>query len=179
MYLVKSLKLTDIKVEISSISERAIGFIGSRIVPYALVWARKRNIYPTVIYYPTDLENTGTDINSYVNVMNCDYKGKMSLMIYLGSTVLKEQKKSLKSKKVESLTRIKDIFDKCPRPKSKVTLIFDSNSKTDVHKIATLFKPDTFNIMIREVKARTKSKLPSEFSDLGYEVVEQGDVLKW
>lgn len=168
MYLVKSKILAEIKEEILSTDEETIMFEGSRIVSTALVWMKDMGKYPIVRYKPIDKDLVSTEINSYINTMNVCYKGKMDLWVYVNSTVAKERVKAMGTKLVTSLGNLADIFDRCPKAKNKITLLFDSSSKTDVNKVKELFSPDKFNIRVMETKNKPVDELEAKFEKAGY-----------
>lgn len=174
MYRVVSNKVSEIVSEVMGVEDEELLFNASSVTSTALIKIRELGRHPFVLYKPIHKELVGIYLNSFINVMNVDYGGNMDILIYLASTTHKEQCKRLGSTFVETLGNISTSIEKSPKAKSKITLIFDSDSTTNAGKILDLFSPKKFSVLIRhkEVKRhkRGTNDLVDEFSRRGYEL---------
>lgn len=171
MYKVKSLKLSEIKSEIMTTDEDKIYFEGSSIVPFALVWMSDKGKYPVVRHTPSVKEYAGTNINSYINLMSYDYKGKFDLLIDLCSTDVKEVKRLTGVKRELSISNLVEILNKCPKAKNKITLVFNSKAKKlNYSMIQNNFPTDKFNVLVEGEKSE---KMLDKFESMGYTIYKQ------
>lgn len=172
MYKVKATKLSEIKSEIMTTDEVKIYFEGSSIVPFALVWMADKGKYPIVRHIPTVKEYAGTSINSYINLMSYDYKGKFDLLIDLCSTDVKEVKRLTGVKRELSISNLVEILNKCPKAKNKITLVFNSKAKKlNYSMIQNNFPTDRFNVLVDGEKSE---KMLDKFKYIGYTIYELG-----
>ena len=172
MYKVKATKLSEIKDEIMTTDEEKIFFESSSIVPSALVWMVDKGKYPIVRHTPTVKEYAGTNINSYINLMSYDYKGKFDLLIDLCSTDVKEVKKLTGIKRELTISGLVEILDKCPKAKNKITLVFNSLAKKiNYNTIENNFPPTKFNIL---VEGENSEKMLDKFTSMGYTIYNLG-----
>lgn len=170
MYNVKSTKLSEIKSEIMTTDEEKVYFESSSIVPFALVWMADKGKYPIVRHTPTVKEYAGTNINSYINLMSYDYKGKFDLLIDLCSTDVKEVKKLAGFKRELTISGLVEILGKCPKAKNKITLVFNSLAKKiNYSMIENNFPPTKFNIL---VEGENSEKMLDKFESMGYTIYE-------
>ena len=172
MYKVKSTKLSEIKNEIMTTDEKTVFFESSGIVPSALAWMADMGKYPIIRHTPTVKEYAGTNINSYINLMSYTYKGKLDLLINLCSTDVKEVKRLSGVKRELTIGELVEILDKCPKPKNKITLVFNSSAKKiNYSVIEKNFPPTKFNIL---VEGNNSKKMLDKFTSMGYNIYSLG-----
>lgn len=172
MHKVKATKLSEIKDEIMTTDEEKIFFESSSIVPSALVWMANKGKYPIVRHTPTVKEYAGTSINSYINLMSYDYKGKFDLLIDLCSTDVKEVKRLTGVKRELSISNLVEILNKCPKAKNKITLVFNSKAKKlNYSMIQNNFPTDRFNVL---VEGENYEKMLDKFTSMGYTIYSMG-----
>lgn len=168
MFSVESKKLTDIKNDILSSNEHVILFDNIKNAPNALFWMAPLGKYPVVRYNLTNMESFGSTINSYINIMNVDYNGKMRLELELITTSNKDRHNHYATNDVATISDIIKIMEKCPKPKGKITLVFNTNYPLDIDKIKKSFDPSTYNIRLIG-----DGFFGEWFATAGYELVEK------
>lgn len=144
-------KVSEIVKEVSEQEDKEIFLEHNGIVATALIVMKDEDIKPVVRYIPKSDDLYGVIINSYVNVSNMDYKGKMEIQIYLGSTDSRERARLCKCKKLPTFGNLLDVFNKCPKLRhgAKYTLVFSQKAKKlDMNKVNELFPAERFNILV-------------------------------
>ena len=172
MYKVKPTKLPEINNEIMTTHETTTSLESSRIAPSALAWMADMGKYPIIRHTPTVKEYAGTNINSYINLMSYTYNGKLDLLIDLCSTDVKEVKRIAGVKRELTIGELVEILDKCPKPKNKITLVFNSSAKKiNYSVIEKNFPPTKFNIL---VEGNNSKKMLDKFTSIGYNIYSLG-----
>ena len=171
--LVKGKKRAEMEEQISNTVEEIIRIDENLNTPLVLIWMKDKGKLPIVSTTLCDKENYGIHLNELINIMNEDYKGQMSLELYLCSTAGKERAARFEKDPV-GLSDISKVFEKLPKGKSKPVLVFDADKTVDYSKIHKLFSPEDFMIRINEIGLLT-ADMQDQFRSRGYKVLNTAE----